>query len=174
MLVNIAFLCVISRDAVLGSNQDLAEIFFEGVFGRNQQARSAMAIINAILAFGNLLVQTFTTARVKQEIAKEGILLFAKFFATRRSTPWEYVKRKLAGELSPQAKEINTHLVKTLIGALSLQFLSLIFLVAVTSMLNPKTTYYFLATLFSYVIMGLSGFIVSGELLFLNVTGRRQ
>ncbi|KAL2853196.1 amino acid permease-domain-containing protein [Aspergillus pseudodeflectus] len=174
MLVNIAFLCVVSKDAVLGSDRDLAEMFFEGVFGRNQRARSAMAAMIAISAFGNLLVQTFTAARVKQEIAKEGILPFAKFFATGRITPWEYLKRRLAGEPSPEAKEIDSHLEKTPMGALSLQFLSSIFLVAVTSMLNPRTAYNFLATLFSYVIMGLSGFIVSGGLLFLNVTGKYQ
>ncbi|KAL3458093.1 amino acid permease-domain-containing protein [Aspergillus heterothallicus] len=174
MLVNIAFFCVVPKEAVLQSDSDLAEMFFEGVFGNNQHARSAMAAMIAISAFGNLLVQTFTAARVKQEIAKEGVLPFPKFFAAGRITPWEYLKRKVGVEPNFETKEIDSHLEKTPMGALSLQFCSSVFLVAVTSMLDPRTAYNFLATLFSYVIMGLSGFIVSGGLLFLNITGKYQ
>lgn len=39
------------------------------------------SIIKAISAFGGLIVVTFTTTRVKQEIAKEGILSYSLFFA---------------------------------------------------------------------------------------------
>ncbi|KAL2863164.1 amino acid permease-domain-containing protein [Aspergillus lucknowensis] len=174
MLVNIAYLCVVSKQAVLQSDMDLATLFFENIFGNNERAKSAMAAVIAISAFGNLLVQTFTAARVKQEIAKEGILPFAKFFAPGRITPWEYLKRNLAGEPRPEANDIDSHLEKTPMGALCLQFLSSIFLVAVTSMLKPTTAYNLLVSLFSYVIVGVSGFFVSGGLLFLNLTGAYQ
>lgn len=39
------------------------------------------SVIKAFSAFGNMIVVTFTTARVKQEIAKEGILPYSLFFA---------------------------------------------------------------------------------------------
>src|SRR2546421_8644530 len=58
--------------------------YFQGIFGKS----SAKQVLDAIIAFsslGNIIVQTFTAARVKQEIAKEGILPFSKFFAKNTS-----------------------------------------------------------------------------------------
>jgi amino acid transporter len=51
--------------------------------------------IIAISIFGNILVATFTAARVNQEIAKEGILPFSLFFATSHPTPSAWLQSKM-------------------------------------------------------------------------------
>src|SRR6266536_468657 len=80
MLVNIAYMIVVP--AALQVNGNVAEQFILLTLGRVSpygKAHSAQ-ILNAFMAFsslGNVIVSTYTAARVKQEIAKEGILPFS-------------------------------------------------------------------------------------------------
>jgi amino acid transporter len=56
--------------------------FFELTIGHVlSQSKTFFSALKAISAFGNLIVVTFTAARVKQEIAKEGVLPYSLFFA---------------------------------------------------------------------------------------------
>lgn len=90
MLVNISYLCVIPKESytqVTGTTIDMATAFFHDLFGPGAAPR-AMAGLVAFSILGNILVLTFTAARVKQEIAKEGILPFSLFFATGKITLW--------------------------------------------------------------------------------------
>lgn len=66
------------------------------------------------------------------------------------------------------------HLEQTPIPALGLHWFSSIFLIAITSFLKPKTAYNVLTSLYSYVIIVLVGFLVSGGLLFLHLSPRRD
>ena len=91
-------LCAVSVNQRLYDNLDMATVFFEDVFG-NELAPRVMSGIIAFSIFGNIVVMTFTAAKgmlfkvvgigalsyfvkVKQEIAKEGILPFSLFFAS--------------------------------------------------------------------------------------------
>lgn len=56
----------------------VAALFFSRIFG-DRNANTVQNTFMAFSSFGNILVQTFTASRVKQEIAKEGILPFTKF-----------------------------------------------------------------------------------------------
>ncbi|KAL8964166.1 MAG: hypothetical protein Q9183_004645, partial [Haloplaca sp. 2 TL-2023] len=62
MLVNIAYLCVVSVDEGLDADLDMATVFFRKVFG-NELAPRVMSGIIALSILGNLVVMTFTAAR---------------------------------------------------------------------------------------------------------------
>jgi hypothetical protein len=66
------------------------------------------------------------------------------------------------------------HLEQTPIPALGLHWFSSIFLIAITSFLEPNIAYNVLTSLYSYVIIVLVGFLVSGGLLFLHLSPRRD
>jgi hypothetical protein len=53
---------VVPKDQQLGSNLDMATLFFRNIFG-DGPARKAMAVLVAFCIFGNLVVMTFTASR---------------------------------------------------------------------------------------------------------------
>ena len=176
VLVNIAYLCAVPKDLQFGSTQDMATLFFGQMFG-DRAAKRVMAALIAFSIFGNIVVMTFTASRVKQEIAKEGVLPFSLFFATGHTTPWAWFKaRWQSGGKSPMAygQNMDDHLEQTPMAALGLHWLTSIFLIAVTSMLDPVTSYSVLVSLYSYVIIVLNGFVVSGGLLYLKFNKSRS
>ena len=167
VLTNAAYLCAVSKLDVLQqkSNLDMASLFLEQVFG-SEKAQRAMAALIAISIFGNILVMTFTAARVKQEIAKEGILPWSLTFATSHTTPWAWLKQRLSNQSA--AQKHNEHHEEAPIAALGLHWLTSVFLIAVTSMLTPRESYVVLITLYSYVVVVGFGFVVSGAQLYLT------
>ncbi len=176
LLVNVAYLCAVPKDMQLGSTQDMATLFFAQMFG-HEAAKRVMAGFIAFSIFGNIVVMTFTASRVKQEIAKEGILPFSLFFATGHTTPWAWLKAKwLTSKTSNSThrQHADDHLEQTPVAALGLHWISSIFLIAITSMLAPTTSYSILVSLYSYVIIVLNGFIVSGGLLYLKLHKSRS
>lgn len=64
-----------------------------------------MSALIATSIFGNMIIMIFTAARVKQEIAKEGIPLLSLSFATGVTTPaarlWTWLKRDSKGSHQP-------------------------------------------------------------------------
>ncbi|OCK81934.1 amino acid transporter [Lepidopterella palustris CBS 459.81] len=175
LLTNIAYFCAVPISTVLGngpdSNLDMATLFFKSVF-EDERAQRGLAAIVAICIFGNILVMTFTAARVKQEISKEGILPFSLFFATSRTTPWAWLQKKFRSKPTHnddrEENQERHYMEHTPMAALVLHFLSSVFLVAVTSMLKPDIAYSVLISLYSYVLVTLIGFIISGGLLYLK------
>ena len=175
LLVNTAYLCAVPKEMQLGSTQDMATLFFSQMFG-HEAAKRVMAGFIAFSIFGNIVVMTFTAPRVKQEIAKEGVLPFSLFFATGHTTPWAWLKAKwMSGRKYNPAhgQDVDDHLEQTPMAALCLHWISSIVLIAVTSMLEPATSYSVLVSLYSYVIVVLNGFIVSGGLLYLKLNKSR-
>jgi hypothetical protein len=67
-------------------NVDVALEFFKRTLGRattdTASVESAAASLRALSALGNVIVFTFTAARVKQEVAKEGIFPFYRYLAS--------------------------------------------------------------------------------------------
>src|ERR1700744_3787111 len=66
----------------------VAQSFFQLTYGAlspddNTGARIFSAFL-AISSLGNIIVMTYTAARVKQEIAKEGLLPWPKFFGQNK------------------------------------------------------------------------------------------
>ncbi|KAF8865684.1 amino acid transporter, partial [Acephala macrosclerotiorum] len=86
MAVNILYAAIIPKAQLFKDGGiDVMGVFMQLTLGNVMTNKNHLATfascIKAISAFGNLIVVTFTTARVKQEIAKEGILPYSLFFA---------------------------------------------------------------------------------------------
>lgn len=169
LLVNISYLLVVDKSAVLPPmpgalppGVDLATLFFDRLWSNDHEAAAkAMAAVIAFSIFGNLWVMTFTAARVKQEIAKEGILPFSLLFASSYRTPygmWQQwrSKKQLPDEEVEQAPT----------AAFGLHWFTSTLLIAVTSaIVDPRTTYSVLVSLYAYTIILVLGFWVSAGLL---------
>ncbi|TKA66477.1 hypothetical protein B0A49_10099 [Cryomyces minteri] len=171
VLVNIAYLCVVQMpmDKKYLDVDDMATVFFQTLFREQTSANRAMAALIALSIFGNIVVMTFTASRVKQEIAKEGILPRSLFFASGHTSPWAWAKaRWQAKGIVSTPYAIDTHLEQTPMAALCLHWFTSVFLVAVTSSLKPAQSYNVLISLYSYVMIVLMGFVVSGGLLYLK------
>lgn len=80
MLVNIAFFAAVPKDQILSSGQIVAAQFFGNVFG--PRAEKVMSVFVALSAFGNVLSVLFSQGRIVQELGREGVLPFAKVWAS--------------------------------------------------------------------------------------------
>ena len=182
LLVNIAYVCVIPREAIMNAPRDvdIIEMFFKEIFGEDSKSVRVMNAFVAVSILGNLIVMTFTAAKVKQEIAKEGILPKSLFFATGKTTPtakllarWQNWRRQgkrsrghghSGGEL--EHADGKEHLEQSPMAALLLHWFSSLFLIAVTAKLEPVDSYNFLVSLYAYVIIGVLGFFTAFGLLY--------
>ncbi|KAL7409119.1 high affinity methionine permease, partial [Mrakia frigida] len=83
MLVNIAFFAAVPKDVIISSNRLLAAEFMTRMFG-STAGGTAISVIIALSAIGNVLSVLFSQGRVNQELGREGILPFSKFFASNK------------------------------------------------------------------------------------------
>jgi hypothetical protein len=115
---------------------------------------------------------TYTASRVKQEIAKEGILPGALFFATGKTTPVSWIISKFSSKhrSKPLTEGGNSNsedpLEQSPMAALALHWCSSLLLIGVTSSLPTDTAYTFLTQLYSYVIVVFISFWVTTGLLY--------
>lgn len=80
LLANVAYFAAATPEEVNASEVTVASLFMEKVFG--EAGSRAISVLIAISAFGNVLTVTFAQARVNQELAKEGVIPFPKFWAS--------------------------------------------------------------------------------------------
>ncbi|KAI0162305.1 high affinity methionine permease [Xylariaceae sp. FL1272] len=80
LLANVAYFAAATPAEVAASGTTVASYFFEKVFG--VAARRALSVLVALSAFGNVMTVTFSQSRVNQELAKEGVIPFPKFWAS--------------------------------------------------------------------------------------------
>ncbi|KAL8898588.1 MAG: hypothetical protein Q9207_006621 [Kuettlingeria erythrocarpa] len=158
----LAALCVVSLDQRLNGELDMATVFFREVFG-NELAPRVMSGIIAFSIFGNVVVMTFTASRVKQEIAKEGILPFSLFFASSSNTPWARLRHRCF----PSSKN-NAQLEQSPSAALFLHWIFCMVMIAATSSTIPDMAYSVLVSLYGYAVVVIIGFFVAGGLLYLR------
>ncbi|KAL9583922.1 MAG: hypothetical protein Q9212_002420 [Teloschistes hypoglaucus] len=156
------YLCAVSVDQRLDGELDMATVFFREVFG-NQIAPRVMSGIIALSIFGNIVVMTFTASRVKQEIAKEGVIPFSLFFASSSTTPWARLRRRFWPSQSKEQDEESPS------AALFLHWIFSMVMIGATSPTAPETAYTLLVSLYSYSVVTLFGFLVSGGLLYLRL-----
>ena len=114
-----------------------------------------MAAVIATSVFGNIVVMTFTAARVKQEIAKEGILWQSLFWATGRTTPavkiWSWFKEDQPH--TPLDDPDHDQKEQTPMAGLLLHWIFSVLLVSVTAVTTPSMAYSILVSLYTYVIV---------------------
>ncbi|OXV08379.1 hypothetical protein Egran_03858 [Elaphomyces granulatus] len=158
--VNISYMIVLTKDQLTSLTEagtvapdgSVALVAFAN-FIRCDKARQLFAAFTAIASLGNIIVMTFTAARVKQEIAKEGILPFAKFF----------------GESLPK-DELNLRSEPIPVGALLLHWSITVLLILATSPKDQSSSYRLLTALLSYAVEAFFSIVLGIGMLYLRFT----
>lgn len=110
---------------------------------------------------------------MKQEIAKEGILPFWRFFATSTATPYAWIKERIwpssnqPGSKRPAAEESPA-------AALLLHWIFSVLLIGFTAANSPTVAYKVLVALYSYTLVIIVGFFVAAGLLYLRLSKREE
>ena len=121
---------------------------------------------------------------MKQEIAKEGILPFAKFFAQTKNLSFgrllkwiqnekhQFIKRKLHSLLRQKWMDPKEHSQETPFGALFLHWTFTVIMILATVHLSPTDAYSVLVNLYSYTIVAVFGFAIAIGMLKLRFSSR--
>ena len=80
ILANIAYFLVVSKDDFRSSGVVIAGHFFRNIFGE-VIGENVLPLFIIISAFGNIAATSFAQARVNQELGRDGLLPFSRFFA---------------------------------------------------------------------------------------------
>ena len=83
VLANIAYFAAIPKDELAKAEVLVAGIFFEKMFGNTAGAR-VLPVFVCLSNLGNVLAVSFAHARLNQELAKEGMLPFSRFWASNK------------------------------------------------------------------------------------------
>jgi amino acid transporter len=173
IIVNVAYFVVVPTDEFSsGLSNNVAHSLFKVTLGSLSddwliRAPRMLSALMAVSALGNIIVMTYTAARVKQEIAKEGILPLRRFLAG--SVPsFRIPIRKLWGS------NLETLPEDVPLGALVLHFTLSTVLILATWSLTTLTTYSLLVDLYSYSIDAIFGTAIGFGLLYMRfLSGRR-
>lgn len=82
MLANIAYFAGATKEEITTSGRLVAALLFRNVYG--PRAERALSALVALSALGNVLSVIFSQGRVNQELGREGILPFSKFWGSNR------------------------------------------------------------------------------------------
>jgi hypothetical protein len=122
---------------------------------------------------------------VKQEIAKEGVLPWLKFFGSNKNfsfgrfLAWiqssdNLASRNFAWLLQQPWMDPREHSQETPVGALFLHWTFTVVMILVTNHLSPTDAYNFLVNLYSYTIPAIFGFLVAIGMLKLRFSSRER
>ncbi|QDS77828.1 hypothetical protein FKW77_006162 [Venturia effusa] len=190
MLVNVAYMIVVPKELQLTSETGVASEFFKATLshvgsGKTDPVR-ILAAFMAISSFGNIMVMTFVAARVKQEIAKSGILPFAKFFGQTKDLSLgrllSHIQRKdksfahkhLHFLLKQTWMTPSHHTQETPFGALFLHWFTTIVMLLVTISLKPRDAYGFLVDVYSYTVVCFFSALLGIGMLKLRSSAKQQ
>ncbi|KAI6778273.1 High-affinity methionine permease-like protein [Emericellopsis cladophorae] len=82
MLVNISYFAGVPKAEIIASERLVAAALFRNMFG--PAAERALSVFVSLSAFGNVLSVIFSQGRLVQELGREGVLPFARFWASNR------------------------------------------------------------------------------------------
>jgi amino acid transporter len=82
MLANVSYFAGVSKEEMLQSKRLVAASLFRNMFG--EPAERALSVFVALSAFGNVLSVIFSQGRLVQELGREGVLPFSRFWASNR------------------------------------------------------------------------------------------
>ncbi|CAK7266682.1 hypothetical protein SEPCBS57363_002213 [Sporothrix epigloea] len=80
LLANVAYFSAATPKQIAASGITVASFFMNQVFGKT--ASRVLSVFVALSALGNVLTITFAQSRVNQELAKEGVIPFQRFWAS--------------------------------------------------------------------------------------------
>ncbi|KAI9781264.1 MAG: hypothetical protein M1839_006056 [Geoglossum umbratile] len=187
LAVNVSYMAVVPKSTQL-KNPNVAQSFFELTFGAlSQTKKTGSRIFSAFLAIsslGNIIVLTFTAARVKQEIAKEGMIPWPKFFAQNydfslgRVLRWarrtETTNRPFQRLLGMRWLAPENHSERTPVGTLLLHLVTCILLLFATYDQQPQDAYSLLTSQSAYVVNGCFGTLLAAGIMYLRLTKKRD
>ncbi|KAF2743492.1 amino acid transporter [Sporormia fimetaria CBS 119925] len=172
-LANVGFLCMTPYDGNEGLEDNMALALFQRIARDRGELREAtgsrqgVSVLLAIFIFGNIMAQTYTASRVKQEIAKEAILPWSLQLASGNNA---LLSRLLSHGGQPAINDINHHLEQVPIAATFLHWAFEILLVLVFGIpLKPSTSYRILTYLKTFSVVGVLGLFTVLGLLFLKL-----
>ncbi|KAH7088191.1 amino acid permease-domain-containing protein [Paraphoma chrysanthemicola] len=155
MLVNLSYMVVVSKEQQLNSS-DIALQFLTNIMGQ-KHAERLLAGFTTISTLGNIIGMTYTASKVKQEIAKEGIIPFAKFFGENRVLFANWRRKHRSEDPEP-----------TPLGALFLHWLFAVILILLTWAAKPASAYRILVNLYVYLMDIVPSFIMAIGMLYLR------
>ena len=180
VMLNVSFFYVVPKEEVFSLFQtpnskaavpSTLYVFSDYLFGKtNVVARNALAGLAALSIFGNIFVMTFTASRVKQEIAKAGILPYSLWLSRSWRTPVEWLKQKWR----PTDSKATTYQDQSPIPALLLHWVSSMLMLAFTAKLEPSAAYIALVDIYAYVIRIMVPLVISGGLLYLKFNPKKD
>ena len=152
----------------------VALLFFRKVFGwvGNDNPDRIFNAFLALSSFGNIIVMTYTAARMKQEIAKQGFIPFAKFFGQNTDISigrFVVYLRKRGWGL--RAVSAHQHREPTPVGALLLHLLSCIVLIFATYNATVDDSYDLLSKMMAYLLAAFFGVCLAAGILILRLFG---
>jgi L-asparagine transporter-like permease len=171
-LVHFSYFCVVNLDdfAALEKSPDILTVFIRTISNEDERKVEATSAIIAIFIFGNIFVQTYTAARVKQEIAKEGILPFSLELSTQNISPLAWIQRQFRRTKGHAANGNHEgHEDEIPVTATLLHWSSYAISFAAVSWLAPNVAYKYLTFIHSYVFVFLMGSLTGGGLLYLKL-----
>jgi len=157
--------------------EDVALLFFKKALASDTHDDTPFRVFNALLAlssFGNIIVMTYTAARMKQEIAKQGFLPYPQFFGRNTDLSigrlTEYLRSKAGMSLRFITPE--NHRDPTPVGALVLHLASCIVLIfATVGMTTSHEAYSLLTGLAAYLVTAFFGSFLALGILLLQIFG---
>ncbi|KAI9767776.1 MAG: hypothetical protein M1840_005457 [Geoglossum simile] len=183
LAVNISYMVVVPKSTQL-NDISVAQSFFELTFGAlSPTEKTGARIFSAFLAIsslGNIIVVTFTAARVKQEIAKEGMIPWPKFFAQNydfslgRVLRWARRTQATNRLLGMRWLAPENHSERTPVGTLLLHLVACTILLFATYGQQPRDAYYLLTSQTVYVINGCFGTLLAAGILYLRFTKKHN
>jgi hypothetical protein len=147
-------------------------MFFSKMLG----PRLSEKVLDSVLVvsiFGSLLVMTYTSARVTQEIAKEGVLPFSRFFAKVHVTPLVWIQSQFSSHSIQNRNKPRRYLEQAPIAGLFLHWITSTITILCVSMLRSDLAYVVLITIYGYSLRLVVTMLVSGGLLYLKFTKSR-
>ncbi|KAM3440032.1 hypothetical protein NHJ13734_003467 [Beauveria thailandica] len=81
MLANIAYFAAVSKLDLATSELLVAALFFKNMFGKSAAAKT-LPVFVAVSSLGNILATSFAHSRLNQELGKERVLPFGRFWAS--------------------------------------------------------------------------------------------
>lgn len=158
-------------------NNNVPQVFFKIIFNNEDRANQTFNAFLAISSFGNIVVWTFTAARMKQEIAKQCFIPFASFFATNKDVSFGRLLMWLeGGSKRPGGRRFrflnpHNHQEKTPVGALILHLVTCIILIIATYSTTADNAYSVLSNMFSYILAAWFGSFLALGILLLHYRG---
>ncbi|KIX08129.1 uncharacterized protein Z518_02785 [Rhinocladiella mackenziei CBS 650.93] len=187
MAVNVSYMVVVPKSVQI-SGTSVSQSFFQLTYGAlapgdNTGARIFSAFL-AICSLGNIIVMTYTAARVKQEVAKEGVLPWPKFFGQNkdlsfgRMLRWAqrstFINRPFGRLLQMRWLAPEVHSEKTPVGALLLHLITCIVLIFATYGETPQNAYVILTGIAAYVVNACFGSLLALGILYLRFSKKEN